>query len=106
MGSGVHHGPFPAPRGLCCLPSKVLDTDIMDGDGNRIEAVDLQLSGDVYWDGSCDRSSIKCFSRAAWALVALKNDSNDIAVKVSGLVPQPYLQTPQAAEFMEVCCWG
>ena len=93
-------GLFVHPDDMAVRPSSVLDVVITDGNGVRIDAADLRLEGDIYWDGSCDRCNIKSFNRAAWAVVALQDGDDEVAVNISGIVPVPYAQTPQAAEFM------
>ena len=52
----------------------------------------------VYTDGSCSRPPFRDHARAAWSVVAVDGDGNELAW-TRGTVPAPWPQTAPAAEF-------
>ena len=94
-------GLMPHPEDFMRRPSEVMDVKAVDPKGCTISVDNaFTITGDVFWDGSCDRHALKCLNRAAWAVVALDPLQNIPAVTITGLVPNSLYQTPQAAEFV------
>ena len=74
---------------------------VWDAEGNEVpqhQWQDVDISGDVFTDGSCDQNWIKDLRRAAWAFVTLGTDGKPKHTVMCS-VPADQLQTPQSAEY-------
>ena len=87
-------GVFPHPADIWTPPDEVHNTVWEEKEG--LEGV---MEGDIYIDGSCTTGPFKELRRAAFAVVAMKEDGQVTATASSPLW-RSLPQTPQAAEYV------
>ena len=64
-----------------------------------MEGYEGVMEGDIYIDGSCTTGPFKEFRRAAFAVVAMKEDGR-VTAAASSPIWRSLPQTPQAAEYV------